>query len=158
MKNNQFINFSFRARASLLFLFVLLLGSLSSCSGNNTTEENTLDLAPLSVLPMAMQQSPVTVRESYQFAVANSEALKNVPCYCGCNAMGHTSNYDCYIQEIQPSGDIVFDEHALGCSICVDISQDVMKMTRDGKPALEIREFIDLTYAQYGPSNMPPVE
>ncbi|MAT41355.1 MAG: hypothetical protein CL609_03365 [Anaerolineaceae bacterium] len=158
MKNNQVIKFSFRARFSLLFLFILLISLLSACSTNNPTRESILDLAPLSVLPMDMQQSPVTVRESYQFAVANPDALKNVPCYCGCNTMGHASNYDCYIQEIEPSGDIVFDEHALGCSICVDISQDVMKLTREGKSAPEIRAFIDLTYAQYGPSNMPPVE
>ena len=160
MKNYKFFNNLSSVRSYVLFfaLFVLLSGLLSACANVNPTEKDSLNLAPLSDLPVEMQQSPVTVRESYQFALSNPDALKNVPCYCGCNAMGHTSNYDCYVQDIKPSGEIVFDDHALGCSICVDISQDVMKMTREGKSSPEIRTFIDLTYSQYGPSNMIPVD
>jgi hypothetical protein len=59
---------------------------------------------------------------------------------------------------VKSSGEVVFDQHALGCSICVDIAQDVMKMTRDGKTPKEIRAAIDQTYSQYGPSNMPPAQ
>ncbi len=94
------------------------------------------------------------MRESYQFAVANPDALKNVPCYCGCGAAGHTSNYSCYVKATAASGEITFDQHALGCSICVDITQDVMRMTRDGKSPKDIRAAIDATYSKYGPSNM----
>jgi hypothetical protein len=72
--------------------------------------------------------------------------------------MGHTSNYSCYVKEVKSSGEVVFDEHALGCSICVDIAQDVMKMTQDGKSPQEIRTTIDQTYSQYGPSNMAPAQ
>ena len=88
----------------------------------------------------------------------NPDALKNVPCYCGCGKVGHTSNYSCYVKDVKPSGEIVFDQHALGCGICVDIAQNVMKMTRDGKSPKEIRTAIDTTFAQYGPSNMAPVQ
>jgi hypothetical protein len=31
-----------------------------------------------------------------------------------------------------------FDPHALGCSICVDITQDAMRMLKDGKSVPEI--------------------
>lgn len=109
-------------------------------------------------MPAEVQEAAVSVQEAYQFAVANPDALKNVPCYCGCDAAGHTSNYSCYVKEVKPSGEVVFDEHALGCSICVDIAQDVMKMTREGKTPQEMRTAIDQTYSQYGPSNMPPVQ
>ena len=115
-------------------------------------------MAPISDMPAEVQKAAVTVQEGYQFAVANPDALKNVPCYCGCGAAGHNSNYSCYVKEVKSSGEIVFDQHALGCSICVDIAQDVMKMTRDGKALEEIRTVIDQTYSQYGPSNMPPVQ
>ncbi|PKN88119.1 MAG: hypothetical protein CVU46_02130 [Chloroflexi bacterium HGW-Chloroflexi-8] len=115
-------------------------------------------MAPMSDMPAEVQKAAVTVQEGYQFAVANPDALKNVPCYCGCGAAGHTSNYSCYVKEVKSSGEVVFDQHALGCSICVDIAQDVMKMTRDGKALEEIRTVIDQTYSQYGPSNMPPVQ
>lgn len=115
-------------------------------------------MAPMSGMPVDVQKAAVSVQEAYQFAVANPDALKNVPCYCGCGAAGHTSNYSCYVKEVKPSGEVVFDQHALGCSICVDIAQDVMKMTRDGKTPEEIRAAIDQTYSQYGPSNMPPAQ
>ena len=73
------------------------------------------------------------MRTAYQFAVANPDALKNVPCYCGCGAIGHKSNLACYIKEFGADGKPVFDDHAMGCSICVDIATDVMKMTGEGK-------------------------
>jgi len=63
-------------------------------------------------LPLEVQQGPPEVREAYQFAVANPEYLENFPCYCGCGGMGHLSNRDCYIRQINPDGSIVFDSHA----------------------------------------------
>ena len=102
-----------------------------------------------------MQQAPRTVREAYQFAVANPEVLKQLPCYCGCGGMGHTSNYACYVAGEEADGSLKFDGHALGCSICVDITQDAMRMLEDGQSVPEIRAYVDQTYSRFGPSNMP---
>lgn len=141
----------------LLVALVPVVFLLTGCSGNTNPSSNDLSkMAPISEMPQEIQQAPTTVQETYQFAIVNPGALKNVPCYCGCGSVGHTSNYACYVKEIKSSGEIVYDQHALGCSICVDIAQDVMKMTKDGKSSQEIRVAIDQTYAQYGPSNMPP--
>jgi hypothetical protein len=141
----------------VLFIVMLpLISVLTGCSATSAGASQGLKMAPMSAMPAEVQQAAVSVREAYQFAVANPDALKNVPCYCGCGAVGHTSNYSCYIKEVKPSGEVVFDEHALGCTICVDIAQDVMKMTREGKSPAEIRAAIDATYSQYGPSNMAP--
>ena len=96
--------------------------------------------------------APQRVREAYEFAVTNPDALKNVPCYCGCVGMGHKSNYMCYIKDHNPDGSVVFDHHALGCQICVDISQDVMRLTRQNKSATEIRSYIVDKYQDAGPS------
>ena len=110
-------------------------------------------LAPVSSLPAKMQAAPARVREAYQFAVANPDALKNVPCYCGCGAAGHTSNYACYLKEAKPDGTLQFDEHALGCSLCVDITQDVMRLTGEGKSPAAIRSTVVATYSKFGPPN-----
>jgi hypothetical protein len=67
--------------------------------------------------------------------------------------MGHTSNYSCYVKESKADGTPVFDEHALGCSLCVDISQDVMRMTKDGRAPPEIRAAILSSYSKFGPPN-----
>ncbi len=140
----------------LLFIMIPISTVLSGCAGNSPAQN--MKMASVSMLPAEMQTAPTTVREAYQFAISNPAALKNVPCYCGCVAVGHTSNYSCYVKEKKPSGELVFDQHALGCSICVDITQDVMRMTREGKSPPEIRAAVDHTFSQYGPSNMPPAQ
>ncbi len=140
-----------RSLAGLLFLTL----ALSACSAGGEAGSRERKLAPLSALPEKMQTAPLSVRESYQFALANPEVLKEIPCYCGCGPMGHTSNYSCYLEDSQGS-EPVFDEHALGCGICVDITQDAMRMLSEGASVDEIRSAVDAEYSQYGPSNMPP--
>ncbi len=135
---------------SMIAIFIASCGS--SASGNSNTQHN---LTPLAEMPAEVQSAPVTVQQAYQFAVANPEIVSQIPCYCGCGPMGHTSNYACYVSGENPDGSPVFDTHALGCSICVDITQDTMRLLEKGKSVPEIREFVDATYSQYGPSNMP---
>lgn len=139
----------------LPIVLILVLTTLSACSGT-ANNSNSLKMASMSNMPTEIQKAPLTVSDAYRFAVANPDVLKNVPCYCGCGAVGHTSNYSCFVQEVKSSGEIVFGRHALGCSLCVDIAQNVMYLTQEGKTPQEIREQIDQTYSQYGPSNMAP--
>ncbi|MBI5034817.1 MAG: hypothetical protein HZB51_30200 [Chloroflexi bacterium] len=134
--------------SSLVLLVAVLLPALltTACS---TASSHSLQMASASDLPMKMQNAPTRVREAYQFALANPEAVKNVPCYCGCGGIGHTSNFACYYNEAKKT----FDDHALGCSLCVDITQDVMTLMRDGKSPPDIRNAIVSTYSQFGPPN-----
>lgn len=136
-----------------LFLFLLLaalLGALAGCSRRNPAGEGEPAMAPAGSLPEEIRQAPQTVRQAYQFAAANPQVLQQLPCYCGCGAVGHASNYDCYL-----SGEAEYDPHALACSICVDITQDAMRLLEQGKSLQEIRSYVDETYARFGPSNMP---
>lgn len=145
-------------RKLLAMLFVLSLGAVlvSGCSGGTgETSAHAYPMAPLSDMPAEVSSAPVVVQEAYQFAVANPDVLEELPCYCGCGAMGHTSNYACYVAGEDSQGGLVIDNHALGCSICVDITQDAMRMLEEGKSVPEIRAYVDQTYAQFGPSNMP---
>ena len=137
-------------------LVVLLASSLSGCSSKGTVaEQHTFTMAEMSEMPPEVQEAPVLVQQAYQFAAANPDVLKGLPCYCGCGAMGHTSNYACYISGADAGGALLFDQHALGCSICVDITQDAMRLLDEGKSVPEIKAYVDQTYAKYGPSNMP---
>ena len=137
----------------LLILVVILMAGLVLAACSPASGENAAKLAPVSDLPPAMQEAPQRVRTVYQFAAANPEALENVPCYCGCGAIGHHSNLACFVKEIGPDGKPVFDDHAMGCSICVDIAQDVMRMTAEGREPAAIRADIVATYSKFGPSN-----
>ena len=134
-------------------LLIIVLAPLALTTACAADSSHDLKMAPINMLPTKMQSAPTRVREAYQFAIANPDALKNVPCYCGCGAMGHTSNYSCYVKESKADGTTVIDEHALGCSLCVDISQDVMRLSREGKSPTDIRAFVVSTYSQFGPPN-----
>lgn len=136
-------------------LLLLISVFMSACASG----AQAVKLAPMSVMPESVQRAPASVRTAYQFAVANPDALKNVACYCGCGSIGHHSNLDCYVKEMNNGGDptrnpkIVFDDHAVGCSICVDIATDVMKMAEQGKSPAEIHSKIVDVYSAFGPAN-----
>jgi Protein of unknown function with PCYCGC motif len=104
--------------------------------------------------PTDIRQAPFVVREAYAFADEHPEVLAGVPCYCGCGVIGHTSNLACYVADDATAG-AAYDLHALGCSICVDITLDAKRLLDDGQSVDEIRAHIDATYSRYGPSNMP---
>jgi hypothetical protein len=153
-------NFKKSKAPLILILSVMLLISmaLTACSSGAASAGSDLKMHPVTQLPDHIRQAPVQVREAYQFAVANPDLIQAVPCYCGCAPAGHDSNYDCYVADVTASGEMIYDNHALGCTICVDITIDVMRMTADGEVIEDIRTVIDRTYSQYGPSNMAPVE
>lgn len=148
-----------RKRWLLLFaVIIMLVVLLAACSRAQakSAKEPTQALPPIDVQAEILT-APANVQAAYQFAITNPDALKNVPCYCGCGAVGHTSNYSCYVKEIKPSGEVVYDAHALYCYLCVQINEDTQKMTKEGKTLTEIRAAVDATYSQYGKSNMSSV-
>jgi hypothetical protein len=136
---------------SIITLGVLIGLFVSGCGGGNAAPQ--LTMAPASQLPAELRSAPANVQEAYRFAVANQELLSQIPCFCGCVAGGHKSNLGCYIAEDgQPGGVIQYDNHALGCGICVDITRDVMTMVQEGKDVATMRTIINDRYGSFGPS------
>jgi hypothetical protein len=135
------------------FIVILLIPILSACSAQNQSSD--LHMMPMDKMPAQVQSAAVTVQQAYQFASANPDVMKGIPCYCGCGNIGHTSNYSCYVQSTDAKGNITFDNHALGCSLCVTITQDTMRLLKEGKTVPQIKAYVDTTYGKYGTSNMP---
>jgi hypothetical protein len=108
-------------------------------------------MAPLEGMPEMVHAADARTQEAYRFAAANPDAAGEVPCYCGCVGLGHTSSYDCYVAGEQPDGALEYDLHAANCTVCVDITQDQMRLMDEGSPPDAIRAYIDATYAKYGP-------
>ncbi len=135
-----------------ILLVVLFASTLPACSAQS---QSSLHMMPVSQMPADVQSSPSVVQQSYQFAAANPDVMKGIPCYCGCGSLGHTSNYSCYVSGVDVQGKISFDNHALGCSLCVNITQDAMRLLKEGKNVPEIKAYVDTTYSRYGTSNMP---
>jgi hypothetical protein len=138
-----------------LLIGLIALASLSACSTQSRENDTHLNMMSMDQMPSEVQSAPVSVQTAYQFAAANPDLMKDIPCYCGCGDIGHESNYACYVSSDDGQGNITFDNHALGCSICVDITQDAMRMLQNGKSPQDIRAYVDTTYSKYGPSNIP---
>ena len=107
-------------------------------------------MAALPGMPAEVQAAPQRTQEAYQFAYANPSAAREVPCYCGCVGLGHVSSYDCYIQQ-GADGAAALEPHALNCGVCVDITQDQMRLMDGGVNMETIRRYLDHNYRVYGP-------
>ncbi len=99
----------------LVALLVVSVG-LAGCSSEGKTgaADHNFTMAPLADMPVEVREAPVAVQQAYRFAAANPEVLEQIPCYCGCGAMGHNSNYACYVAGVSEAGEVEFDNHALG--------------------------------------------
>ncbi len=140
---------------SFLLVAMLLAGfALTGCGGTAVTHNHPM--APIEEMPTDMQRSARKIHEAYQFAVANPEVADAVPCYCGCAGMGHASSYDCYVAGVDENGLMQFDDHATYCSICIDITQDTMRLFDEGKSPAEIFTQIEAEYARFGPPAVKP--
>lgn len=143
-----------KVRRLFLLLLILPIGTtLAGCSAS-ASEEAHPAMLPSDQLPTEVQTAPRAVREAYQFAAANPEILQQIPCYCGCKDI-HPSNYACYVSQVDSNGALVFDRHALNCSICVAITGDVIRLLRKGKSLAEIKSYIEATYGEYDTSTQP---
>lgn len=90
----------------------------------------------------------------YRIAAASRDIMRNVPCYCGCkqDPEKYQSLEDCFYD--RKTGD--FDEHAAGCTTCLDEAIDIDQWKKDGLSASEIRDLIDAKYAERGePTDTP---
>ncbi len=134
---------------ALSLVIVLLSVSLAGCSIGQSSQgeaSHIVAMADVDAMPQHVQRAPRVVRDAYRFAAANPDALKQIPCYCGCGGMGHMSNYHCFWQE---SGQA--DTHALGCGICVDIAHDVQRGLALDRSLAAIRTQVDTDYSRFGP-------
>lgn len=136
-----------------LCLLALLPFLLAGCGSS----QQAIVLAANEALPAFLSAATPRVRDAYRFAVANPHMLEQIPCYCGCEKIGHTSNLGCYIDSATAGGAIVYDRHASGCGICVDITQDVMRLAQTGQSLWEIRAYVDAQYSRFGPSTDTPL-
>jgi hypothetical protein len=118
--------------------------------------------APPGALPPLPQVSfePVrpmpVVQQVYEFAARHPEVLNYIPCYCGCERMGHKANHDCFVRSRAANGRILeWDSHALGCAVCLDVGRKAMTLFNQGMSVSAIRTAIEREYAGHTPSHTP---
>jgi hypothetical protein len=119
---------------------------------------------PLPALPDIGYEPPMPmllVRQVYEFAARHPEVLQYVPCYCGCERVGHTGNHSCFVKSRAANGRITeWDLHGIGCAICLDIGRKAMTMFNAGMSVTAIRAKIEKDYGtryrSHTPTPQPP--
>src|SRR5215213_4175814 len=116
-------------------------------------------VGPLPALPRVSYQpaGPMAViQQVYEFAARHPEVLQFMPCYCGCERIGHRGNHDCFVKSRAANGTVTeWDEHGIGCAICLGVGRDSMTLFNGGAKPAEIRAAIDKKYGSVYPSSTP---
>lgn len=111
---------------------------------------------PLPPLPRVSFEPPTSmavIQKAYEFAARHPDVLQYVPCYCGCERIGHTANHSCFVKSRAADGRVTeWDSHGIGCATCLNVALDAMALFNAGVRPVAIRQAID---KKYGPSSMP---
>ena len=137
-------------------------GSTRLAAGQATVAPKSIKPAPAGALPPLprvpfepARPMPV-VQQVYEFAARHPEVLQHVPCFCGCERMGHGGNHDCFVKGRAADGRITeWEAHGIGCQVCIDVGRDAMLLFNSGASVSAIREAIDKKYRSHFPSATP---
>jgi uncharacterized protein with PCYCGC motif len=159
----------FLLAAATGLLLVTVTATVTVRAGQHVHE--SAPAAPKSVAPMKAHVGPVPplpqvsfspsrpmpmVQQVYEFAAHHPEVLQYVPCYCGCERVGHNGNHDCFVKSRAANGRVTeWDTHGIGCAICLDVGRDAMMLFNSGNSVTQIRAAIDKKYGTYFPSSTP---
>lgn len=116
--------------------------------------------APPGPLPPMPLNGPLArpreiVAAVFEFAARHPEVLQYVPCYCGCEQLGHRGNHDCFVQARDASGRVTWNDHGTHCTVCIDVARDAMLMFNSGVSVAQIRNAIDQKWGSRASTQTP---
>ena len=158
--------------ACVLAASVVSLSAASACSSpssaaTNNAQQSTpapqndpLSLGPdLPRLPGGVVmgvRSVAIMRATYEFAARHPEVMNYIPCFCGCERGGHKDNHDCFVAARDANKKVtVWEPHAVGCEICVDVAYQALEMHTAGAKVADIRDAIEKKYASHNGGHTP---
>ncbi|WP_216829740.1 PCYCGC motif-containing (lipo)protein [Alkalihalobacterium elongatum] len=97
---------------------------------------------------------PIIGVDEYNTNILHQDDLEKIPCFCGCGAVGHTSNHNCFFV-YNENGQRILEKHGEYCQVCLDLTRIYVEMKNDGKTIHEIRGYIDGQFADYIPTETP---
>ena len=114
------------------------------------------DLPPLQMPGYALGRSPEVITAAYRFAAEHPEILTYIPCFCGCERMGHHGNEDCFVKARAANGDVVqWEDHGMECNVCLDVATQAMQMHASGASVRDIRAAVEAKWTPKLQSHTP---
>jgi hypothetical protein len=121
--------------------------------------ESKLASAAWQARPDYVRRADQKTQAAYAYALERPEVIKWLPCYCGCEAIGHKNNLDCFVQPREQGSPIVYDEHGAYCWVCIDTALMAKQMIAQGKTLLQVRLAVDREFGAIAPgtpTELPP--
>ena len=117
------------------------------------------NLPPLQFPGYPMARSPEVVKAAYRFAAEHPEVMSYVPCFCGCERMGHRGNEDCFVKARDVNGDVVqWEDHGMECAVCLDVATRSLQMYTSGASVTDIRAAIEKEFTPLSTNHTPTPE
>jgi len=123
------------------------------------TFEVAPDLPPVPGIIYTGARPAEVVRAAYLFVAQHPEVMSYMPCFCGCERMGHRGNEDCFVSRRDAAGrPREWETHGLICEVCLDVATRARQMHNSGASVSAIRAAIEQAYAGsagHTPTPMP---
>ena len=117
------------------------------------------NLPPLQFPGYPMARPPEVVKAAYRFAAEHPEVMSYVPCFCGCERMGHRGNEDCFVKARDINGDVVqWEDHGMECAVCLDVATRSLQMYTSGASVTDIRAAIEKEFTPLSTNHTPTPE
>ena len=115
-----------------------------------------MKLPPIEIPSYSAPRTPEVIRAAYRFAAEHPEVLSYVPCFCGCERMGHRGNEDCFVRTRDDKDDVTeWEPHGMECTVCIDVATEARQMYASGASVKQIRAAIEKEYAPKYPTMTP---
>ena len=117
------------------------------------------NLPPLQFPGYATARPPEVVKAAYRFAAEHPEVMSYVPCFCGCERMGHRGNEDCFVKARDINGDVVqWEDHGMECAVCLDVATRSRQLYTSGASVADIRAAIEKEFTPLSTNHTPTPE
>ena len=119
------------------------------------------DYPQLNLPGYPLGRSTEVITAAYRFAAEHPEILTYIPCFCGCERMGHHGNEDCFVKARAANGDVrEWEDHGMECNVCLDVAQQAMQMYASGASVRDIRAAVEAKWTprlhNHTPTPDPP--
>ena len=107
----------------------------------------------------ATARPPEVIKAAYKFAAEHPEVMSYVPCFCGCEHMGHRGNEDCFVKARDINGDVVqWEDHGMECAVCLDVATRSRQLYTSGASVSDIRAAIEKEFSPLSTNHTPTPE